>query len=170
MARVYLSLGSNIEPRTYIAAGLDALADRFGELVISPVYESEAVGFDGDNFLNLVVGVETALSVGELSLQLKAIEDANGRERSGPKYSGRTLDIDILTYDDVCGVVDGITLPRGEVLRNAFVLQPLSDIAPQQRHAKTGESFADLWQRYDRDQKLWKIDFHWQRQQISCAD
>lgn len=170
MARVYLSLGSNTSPTQYICAGLDALADQFGELTISPVYESVAVGFEGDNFINLVVGIDTSLSVGELSARLKAIEDANGRVRSGPKYSGRTLDIDILTYDDLCGVVDGVTLPRGEVLRNAFVLLPLSEVAPDDKHAKTGDTFASLWRDYQRDQKLWRVDFCWRGQQISVAD
>ncbi|WP_439135801.1 2-amino-4-hydroxy-6-hydroxymethyldihydropteridine diphosphokinase [Pseudomaricurvus sp.] len=170
MARVYLSLGSNTSPTGYICAGLDALAQQFGELIISPVYESVAVGFEGENFINLVVGIETSLSVGELSSRLKAIEDANGRERSGPKYSGRTLDIDILTYDDLCGVVDGVTLPRGEVLHNAFVLLPLSEVAPEEKHARTGDTFSAIWRDYQRDQKLWRVDFCWGDQQISFAE
>lgn len=167
MALVYLSLGSNIDPHHYIVAGLDALAAQFGELTISPVYESVPVGFEGDNFLNLVVGIQTPLSVGSLSEQLKQIEDANGRVRTGPKYSGLTLDIDILTYGDCCGVIEGVVLPRGEVLRNAFVLLPLSELAPQERHAQTGQTFAELWRNYHSDQQLWRVDFLWCGQLIS---
>ncbi len=170
MTQVFLGLGSNIDPQQHIVAGLDALAQQFGELIISPVYESEAVGFDGDNFVNLVVGIDTGLSVGELSSVLKAIEDANGRERSGPKFSGRSLDIDILTYGEVCGLVDGVELPRDEVVKNAFVLQPLAQLAPQQRHPACGLSFAELWQAYNRPQKLWQIDFAWRGRCISQAD
>lgn len=167
MPRAYLSLGSNIAPCTYITAALDALAELFGDLVISSVFESESVGFTGDNFLNLVVGIDTHCSVGQLSQQLKNIEDANGRLRTGPKYSGRTLDIDILTFDDACGVVDGIELPRDEVTKNAFVLQPLAEIAPAECHAGLGVTFADLWADYREPQKLWPVEFVWRSQRIS---
>lgn len=170
MARVYLSLGSNILPHSYISAALDELADCFGDLIISSVYESEAVGFEGDNFLNLVVGVDTDLSVGELSLTLKQMEDRHGRERSGPKFSGRTLDIDILTYDDLKGVVDSVSLPRGEIVKNAFVLLPLSEVAGNERHSQLGSTFLELWQAYSKSQKLWKIDFEWRKRRISQAD
>ena len=89
-ALVYVSIGSNIERYSHISASLDALADNFGELSISKVYESEAVGFEGDNFLNLVAGFNTELSVGELSALLRKIEDENGRRRDGPKFGPRT--------------------------------------------------------------------------------
>jgi len=170
MARVYLSLGSNIMPHTYISAALDELADCFGELIISSVYESEAVGFDGDNFLNLVVGIDTANGVGDLSRILKEMEDRHGRLRTGPKFSGRTLDIDILTYDDTQGVVDGITLPRDEIVKNAFVLLPLSEIAGDEHHSLLNVSFSHLWSQYSESQKLWKIDFDWRKRRISQAD
>lgn len=169
MVNVYLSLGSNIETQKHIVAALDALQDDFGELEISSVFESEAVGFSGDNFYNLVVGVKTVLSVGELSQHLKDIEDANGRKRCGPKFSGRTLDIDILTYGNVVGIVDGVELPRAEILTNAFVLWPLTElVTPQCRHPETGHTYVKLWQNYDKSsQKLWPIDFIWQEQLIS---
>ena len=115
MALIYLSLGSNIERRLNIGAALDALAENFGELVISSVYESEAVGFEGDSFYNLVVGINSDVAVGDISKTLKQIEDTNGRDRSGPKFGPRNLDIDILTVDGVAGQIDGIALPRDEV-------------------------------------------------------
>ena len=158
MARVYLSLGSNIDRERYIRAGLDALEAEFGGLTVSPVYESEAVGFDGDNFYNLVVGIETYLPVGELQRVIKAIEDDNGRVRSGPKFSPRTLDIDILTYDDCVGAVDGVALPRDEILTNAFVLLPLADVAGAELHPEVKRSYADLWSDYDKAQQaLWRV-------------
>ncbi|MBB5212987.1 2-amino-4-hydroxy-6-hydroxymethyldihydropteridine diphosphokinase [Microbulbifer hydrolyticus] len=162
MATVFLSLGSNIERNRHLGAGLDALVKAFGDLKMSQVYESEAVGFDGDNFYNLVAAIETDLSVGELAIHLRQIEDDNGRLRSGPKFSARTLDIDILTYDDLTGVVDGVRLPRGEILKNAFVLLPLSELAPDQMHPVEGKTYLQLWEEYDQAaQKLWPVEFNW---------
>lgn len=167
MAKIYVSIGSNIEREKHIVAGLDALADQFGELVISSVYESESVGFVGDHFLNLVAGFEATLPVGELSVSLREIESRSGRTRSETRFSGRTLDIDILTYDDCCGVFDGIRLPRAEILDNAFVLLPLAEIAPDAVHPVVQQSYAALWRCYDKPQKLWPIAFRWRDRVIS---
>ncbi|MBY4676064.1 2-amino-4-hydroxy-6-hydroxymethyldihydropteridine diphosphokinase [Marinobacterium arenosum] len=170
MAWVYVSIGSNTDRERYILSCLDALAERFGALQLSSVYESEAVGFTGDNFYNLVAGFETELPVGQLSAALKAIEDANDRCRQGPKFSGRTLDIDILTYDQLTGDCDGVKLPRGEILKNAFVLRPLAELAPQAAHPLNGQSYSELWQAYDQaSQKLWPVDFSWQGCQFSYS-
>ena len=162
MALIYLSLGSNIERRLNIGAALDALAENFGELVISSVYESEAVGFEGDSFYNLVVGINSDVAVGDISKTLKQIEDTNGRDRSGPKFGPRNLDIDILTVDGVAGQIDGIALPRDEVLKNAFVLLPLAEVAPDTLHPVTQKSYNDHWQEYDKNkQNLWPVSFVW---------
>ena len=170
MALVYLSLGSNIQRYKHIAAALDALAENFGDLQISSVYESESVGFEGDSFLNLVVGIHSSLGVGEISAILKTIEDQNGRDRSGPRFGPRSLDIDILTVDDLRGEIDGIELPRDEVLKNAFVLLPLAEIAPQQQHPVTGQSYSQHWQAFDREkQKLWPVEFNWRGENITRA-
>lgn len=168
MAEVFVSIGSNIDRYRHVAASLDALQKEFGGLLISPVYESEAVGFSGDNFLNLVVGFNSGFNVGELQLALKRIEDDFGRERGGPKFSARTLDIDILTYDQVVGRVFDVLLPRCEILKNAFVLRPLFDVVPQGVHPGVKKTYAQLWQAYDKEgQKLWPVDFEWQGKMIS---
>jgi 2-amino-4-hydroxy-6-hydroxymethyldihydropteridine diphosphokinase len=162
MALVYLSLGSNIQRNLHISAALDALAENFGELVISSVYESESVGFEGDSFYNLVVGIETDSSVGQISRVLKQIEDKNGRDRNAPRFGPRSLDIDILTVGDIAGEIDGIKLPRDEVLKNAFVLWPLAEVAPATNHPVTGHSYGQHWQDYHKDkQKLWPVHFVW---------
>lgn len=168
-ARVYISIGTNIDRERYVTAALDALADWFGDLQISPVYESESVGFDGSPFLNLVVGVDTDLSVGELSRRFKQLEAENGRRRDVPKFSARTLDLDILTYGDRTGIIDGVELPRGEILKNAFVLRPLADIAPNAVHPVCGKTYRQLWQAYNTGQKLWPVDFLWRGRKISEA-
>ncbi|MBW7472337.1 2-amino-4-hydroxy-6-hydroxymethyldihydropteridine diphosphokinase [Marinobacter sp. M216] len=167
--RVYISIGSNIDRERYVSAALDALGAWFGELDISPVYESEAVGFDGSPFLNLVVGVTTTLSVGELSRRFKQLEADNGRRRDVPKFSARTLDLDILTYGDQVGQIDGVELPRGEILKNAFVLRPLADIAPEVEHPVCGRKYRELWNDYNTGQKLWPVDFTWKGRRISLA-
>lgn len=170
MAWVLVSIGSNIERYQHIGASLDMLQQRYGQLTLSSVFESVAVGFEGDNFLNMAAGFNCDHSVAELSAQLREIEYDNGRRRDGPKFGPRTLDIDILTYDDLTGVVDGIELPRDEITKNAFVLLPLFEIAPQELHPVLNCSYAELWQVYDQSkQKLWPVDFNWQGQAISKA-
>ncbi len=160
MPRVYLSLGSNIERERNIRGALRELEQRYGDLLVSPVYESEAVGFVGDPFYNLVVGIDTEKTVGVLAAELRAIEEAYGRDRHGPKFSARTLDIDILTYGNACGEIEGVRLPRTEILKNAFVLRPLSDIAPGDRHPETVRPFLEHWDAYDQSrQRLWVVDF-----------
>lgn len=170
MAQVYVSIGSNQDKVRYIRASLDALHAEFGDLLLSSVYESEAVGFEGDNFYNLVAGFITELSVGELSRRLKAIEDNNGRCRKGPKFSGRTLDIDILTYDVLSGDCEGVQLPRDEIVKNAFVLLPLAEIAPDTLHPVLKTTYAEMWQGYSHNQHLWSVDFDWSGHRISKAD
>lgn len=167
--RVYLSIGSNVDREHYVTAALEALDSWFDELVISPVYDSEAVGFNGSPFLNLVVGVDTKLSVAELSRRFKQLEAENGRRRDVPKFSARTLDLDILTYGDAAGPIDGVELPRGEILKNAFVLRPLADIAPNDAHPVCGKTYGELWREYRTGQKLWPVDFHWRGRRISSA-
>ena len=170
MALIYLSLGSNIERYRRITAALDALAESFGELQLSSVYESESVGFEGDSFFNLVVGIHSPLAVGEVSKILKSIEDKNGRDRSGPRFGSRSLDIDILTVDGIAGEIDGIQLPRDEVLKNAFVLLPLAEIAPQIKHPVTAQSYSQHWQQFDKNkQKLWPVEFIWRGENITGA-
>lgn len=160
MPRAYLSLGSNIDREKNIRGALCELEKRYGDLLISTVYESEAVGFIGDAFYNLVVGIDTDKRVATLAAELRAIEEAHGRDRQGPRFSSRTLDIDILTYGNACGEVDGVMLPRDETLKNAFVLRPLADIAGNDRHPQTARTYAEHWDAYDqKKQKLWPIEF-----------
>ena len=171
MARVFVSIGSNIDRYQHISCALDALSAEFDGLLISPVYQSESVGFEGDDFLNLVVAFTCEKDTGELSAWLRNIEDDNGRRRDGPKFSSRTLDIDILSYDQLVGTIDGVQLPRDEICHNAFVLRPLVDIAAQSLHPEMKTSYQSLWDAYDKTrQKLWPVDFSWQGKKISSQD
>ena len=160
MAQVYLSIGSNIDRERYINAALSALECEFGEVGLSSVYESVAVGFEGDNFYNLVAAIETEMPVPDLQACIKQIEDQNGRLREGPRFSARTLDIDILTYDDVVGDRQGVVLPREEILENAFVLLPLSELAPEALHPVLQKTYQQLWDEFpNKKQALWVVDF-----------
>jgi 2-amino-4-hydroxy-6-hydroxymethyldihydropteridine diphosphokinase len=149
MTRIYISLGSNIEREHHIRAGLDALQAEFGELAISRVFESEAVGFNGRPFYNLVVGADTDLPLATLCQRLRAMEFAHGREPDAKKFAPRTLDLDLLLYGDlVCETP--VALPRGEILTNAF-------------HPLDGRTLGQLWQGYDKaSQRLSPIPFHWE--------
>lgn len=153
-----MSLGSNISPREQIVSAVTALREMFGELTVSPVYESQAVGFRGENFLNLVVGIRTQLTPKVLVSVLREIEESQGRVRGAEKFSSRTLDIDLLTYGDQIIDSGSLQLPRDEILRYAFVLLPLSDVAGSERHPVTGQTYRGLWEAFDAsDQPLWQV-------------
>ena len=160
MARIYISIGSNIEAKKNIRSAIQALQDHYGKLILSSVYESEAVGFEGDNFLNLVAGVNTDEDVHTVAATLRKIEDDNGRDRSGPRFSSRTVDLDLLLYDDLVLNEEGLELPRDEITKNAFVLLPLEEIAPQLIHPVSGNTMCDHWMNFDKNsQKLWTVEF-----------
>tara|TARA_B110000503_G_scaffold63672_3_gene100474 strand:- start:19246 stop:19761 length:516 start_codon:yes stop_codon:yes gene_type:complete len=171
MAQVFLGVGSNIERERYITAGLDALQGLFHELALSSVYDSAAIGFDGQAFLNLVTAVTTELPLRELAAQLRHIEFEHGRPANATRFSPRHLDIDILTYDDAVGTFDCVQLPRAEILENAFVLRPLAELSPDALHPGVQCSYRSLWAGYDQAaQPLTRVDFIWQGRAISAAE
>ncbi len=156
MPEVFVSIGSNIDPRSHISKGLAKMESRFGPLRVSPVYESQAVGFKGENFLNLVVGFETDLDAPALNDVLHDIEMECGRRRGGQRYAPRSLDLDLILYGDEVLQENGVHVPREDILRYAFVLRPLAEIAGDRRHPQLGERFSDLWARFDAaSQELW---------------
>ena len=163
MNQIFISLGTNIEREKHTSSGLNALQTVFGELQVSPVYESVAVGFDGSAFYNLVVGARTDKSLEDVCRILKEIERDNGRVKTEKKFAPRTLDLDLLLFNNEV-TEEPIELPRPEVLHNAFVLLPLADLIPDELHPIVGKSYQALWQDFDKEsQKLWQIDFHWQQ-------
>jgi 2-amino-4-hydroxy-6-hydroxymethyldihydropteridine diphosphokinase len=145
MHKAYLSLGSNRDAEGNLRSGLAALQARFGAVLHSPVYRTAAVGFTGDDFLNSAAMIETDLEPQALNDWLHALEDAHGRDRSGPRFGDRTLDIDIVLFDErVCEGEGNLRIPRPE-LKHAFVLKPLADIAPDVRVPGDGRTLAELW-------------------------
>jgi 2-amino-4-hydroxy-6-hydroxymethyldihydropteridine diphosphokinase len=148
--RGYISIGSNIDKETHITASLLALEQSFGALTVSSIYESEAVGFSGDVFHNLIVGFDSELDVKSVAKQLRQIELDNGRTRDSQKFSARTLDLDLILYGDLI-ISDGrLQIPRDEIERYAFVLEPLAEIAPTLNHPVSGISYGELWEKFDK--------------------
>jgi len=165
LTRVFLGLGSNIDRHRHLCAGLDALAGFLTDMSCSPVFESHPVGIKSGPFINLVVSALTDLPLIELDRRLKFIEADNGRY--APDRKGLPLDIDVLLYDEHVGNFDGLVLPRAEILKNAFVLWPLSLIAPETSHPEVGMSFARLWEEAQIEQQLWPVAFEWRGQQLT---
>ena len=149
MATVYLGLGSNIEPEANLELAIRELERRYGELRLSPVYRSAAVGFEGPDFLNLVAGLESDEAPVEIHAEIERIHGLAGRVRGSERYSSRPLDIDLLLYDDLTLDHPRFHLPRSDVLDYAFVLRPLAEIAPDFVHPATGRTIAEHWAEFD---------------------
>lgn len=157
MPQVYVSIGSNVERTKNIRAAIRALGAGFAHVTISSVYESEAEGFDGDDFYNLVAAFDTDAPLEEVCDRLTEIETAQGRTRTGPRFGPRTLDIDVLLYGDLVRHDDRFDVPRRDITAYAHVLGPLVELAPDLIHPGTGERLLDLWQRFPRRQTLRKV-------------
>ncbi len=182
MVDVYVGIGSNIEPHRHIKMAMTLLSARFPSIEYSRVFESEAVGFNGANFLNLVgrfsssdveLGPVASLDlekncgddfdqtklVASLAQQLKRIEDDIGRVRGGEKFAARNIDIDILLFGELRSERP-VQLPRGEILENAYVLWPLSEMSPNLTLPKSKITYTECWRQFDRESQVIKpIDF-----------
>lgn len=154
MPRAFVSVGSNIDRERNVKSAIAALRERYGDLVVSPVYESPAAGFAGEDFYNLVVAFDTGEPPRAIAQALLAIESAHGRERRADGLHSRTLDLDLLLYGDLVVNEPGLVLPREDIARYAFVLKPLADIAPAAVHPQTGQRFGDMWRAFRGERTL----------------
>ena len=149
MAEAYVAAGSNVRPRASLTQALGVLAREFPGLRASRAYLNPAVGFTGDDFINLVIAFPAELPTEALLERLKSVERACGREPGAPKWGPRTLDLDLLLHGDHTGRVAGRNLPHPDLLTRAWVLGPLAELAPDLIHPVTGEHIDALWRRFD---------------------
>ena len=150
MVRVYIGIGSNIKRDANIRASVLALRTRFGSVTLSSVYESQPIGFEGENFYNLVAAFDTKESPEAIVATLHDIERQLGRKRSASHFASRTIDLDLLLYGDLIRDDPVLRFPRPEVTEYACVLRPLAELAPKLRHPRSGETFTALWTRFDK--------------------
>lgn len=173
MPSVYVSIGSNIDRERNIRSAVIALKQHFGTITLSSVYETQAQGFSGDPFYNLVAGFETSLNVDAINAVLHEIENQHGRRRAEQKFSSRTLDLDLLLYDDL--ILEGQKIPRDEITRYAFVLLPLVEIAPDLVHPKYQLTMNKLWNDFKAghdvsNDAIHAIEFQWDQSATIWSD
>ena len=150
MVDVYVAAGSNVEPEQHLTLALEALRRDFPDVRSSSWYTNAAVGFEGDDFINLVVGFTSDRPVEEVVLRLQAIETLCGRPRDAARWAPRSMDLDILLYDDLIRDDPRLKLPRPDLLKRAFMLGPLAELAPDVVHPTAGATIGELWSRFDR--------------------
>jgi 2-amino-4-hydroxy-6-hydroxymethyldihydropteridine diphosphokinase len=146
---VYVAASSNVEPIANLRRALDELSSTFPHLRLSPAYRNRAVGFEGDDFVNLVVEFATDLPLAAVLERLHAIEESCGRSRHAPKWAPRTMDLDVLLYGS--SVIDepGLQVPRPDLAQRAYMLRPAAELAPDVSHPTLGKTLRELWRESD---------------------
>lgn len=151
MTPVYVAAGSNVDARRNIGRALRELRGAFADLSISPAYQNAAVGFEGEDFINLVVGFRTDDPLGAVLAELRRIEALCGRPPGAPKWAPRCMDLDMLLFGDLVGSFPGAILPRPDLIRRPYMLGPLADIAADVMHPTLNRSIGSLWTEFDRN-------------------
>jgi 2-amino-4-hydroxy-6-hydroxymethyldihydropteridine diphosphokinase len=161
---VYVAAGSNVEPAANLRRALDVLAGHYPALRCSRAYRNRAVGFEGDDFLNLVLGFETTDGVHEVIGRLHEAEAACGRARDAAKWAPRAMDLDTLLYGNLVCDEPGLVLPRPDLTRRAYMLGPMAEIAPDLVHPVLGRTMRELWAAFDRDaHPMQHVELGWSR-------
>jgi 2-amino-4-hydroxy-6-hydroxymethyldihydropteridine diphosphokinase len=150
VAEVFVAAGSNLQPRRQLRRALALLRARWPGLRVSRAFASRASGFEGADFINLVVGFEADEPLPLVIAGLRQVEDACGRERGSPGAASRvSLDLDLLLYGDLAGEYDGRQLPRPELVTRPYMLGPLADLAPELRHPVLQSTIGELWAKFE---------------------
>lgn len=149
MADTFVAAGSNVRPRESLRQALVLLGREFPGLRASRAFSNAAVGFEGDDFINLVVAFDAPRGTESLIETLKAVERACGREPGAQKWGPRTLDLDLLLHGNRVGRFAGKSLPHPDLLTRSWVLGPLAELAPRVLHPVAGETIESLWRRFD---------------------
>jgi len=149
MTPVYVAAGSNLEPEKHLARACAEIAHTWPDAVFSRAYTNKAVGFDGPDFINLVVGFHTAHPLEFVIARLRSIETHCGRPRYAPKWASRTMDLDVLLFGDLVEKTADYTLPRPDLLKRPYMLGPMAEIAPDVRHPTAERTIGELWAGFD---------------------
>lgn len=159
MPTVYIAMGSNVEPESNLTKAARQLAQEFPDVRFSSWYRNAAVGFAGQDFINGVAAFTTPLALAALIERLHAIEMLCDRPRDAPRWAPRTMDLDILLYGDTRCDQPGLKLPRPDLLKRAYMLGPLAELAPRLVHPQTGLTIGEHWRRFDRAaHRMAKVD------------
>ena len=150
MPEVFVAAGSNVEPVVNLRRALAMLRAAYPGLRTSRAWRNAAVGFEGDDFINLVVGFETGEPLPGVIERLHEIEAACGRARDAPRWAPRSMDLDVLLYGNRVSRQPGLTLPRPDLVRRAYMLGPIAELAPGLHHPTLGVTMRELWERFDR--------------------
>jgi len=150
MPQVYIAAGSNVEPERHLTVAVRELEKHFPGVRFSPWYRNRAVGFEGDDFINFVAGFPTDLAIEDVVSRLHFIEALCGRTREAPRWAPRTMDLDVLLYGDLVRQTPTLKLPRPDLLKRAYMLGPLADLAPELIHPTEKLAIGELWRRFDR--------------------
>jgi 2-amino-4-hydroxy-6-hydroxymethyldihydropteridine diphosphokinase len=145
-----VAVGGNVEPLKYLDRALTLLEQRFGRIEVSPAYRNAAVGFAGEDFINLVVKLRTDEPVEAVRAALQEIESACDRPGDAPKWAPRTMDLDILLYGDVVRTEPGLNLPRPDLVKRPYMLKPTADLAPELLHPTLRRPMRELWAALER--------------------
>ena len=149
MPQVYVAAGSNVDPVPNLTRASKELRRLFPDVRFSSWYRNRAVGFEGEDFINFVAGFSSSLAVHEVVGQLQAIETLCGRPRGAPRWAPRTMDLDVLLYDQLVCDEPRLKLPRPDLLKRAYMLGPLAELAPEIVHPTAGRTIGELWQQFD---------------------
>jgi 2-amino-4-hydroxy-6-hydroxymethyldihydropteridine diphosphokinase len=149
--RVFVAAGSNVEPERNLARVCAEIAHIWPDAIFSRAYRNAAVGFEGPDFINLVVGFSAAQPLELVIDRLRGIETNCGRPRYAPKWASRTMDLDVLLFGDRIEKTSEYTLPRPDLLKRPYMLGPLAEIAADVVHPTAGQTIGELWAQFDRD-------------------
>jgi len=162
VTQVLVAAGSNIEPVANLRRALDVLARHYPRLQCSRAYRNAAVGFEGEDFVNLVVGFDTGADVQSVLAHLHEAEAECGRERNAPKWAPRSMDLDVLLFGDRVCDEPGLVLPRPDLVRRAYMLGPAAELAPATVHPTLGVTLADLWRDFAQgEHPMAAVDIEW---------
>ncbi len=150
MPLVHVAAGSNIEPESNLKRALKELRRRFADLSVSPAYRNPAFGFEGADFINLVVMFNTPEALEVVLKILREVETLCGRPHGAAKWAPRAMDLDILLYGDSVLDEPDVRLPRADLVRKSYMLRPAADLSPDLRHPTLDLTLQQLWQAFDK--------------------